>query len=359
MPGVIAAALNREVLRHWAAIVLILWLVLLSARFSLYLAQAVTGQLPAETVFMLAGLKSIGFAVFVMPLALFIALLMVLGRWNQDREAVALAASGMAVSGYLRMLWPSLLLITLLVFVLAIFVVPETTRQGYQLRQQASETADSKLWTAGRFISLGNGALLFADGLSAEDNSLNNVFILAAQNETQILFSAHQALRHTDSNSGERFIILQHGYRYDGLPGTANYRVLKFRRYGVRIDPVQKSAPFKWDAVASVHLWDRQDQAATAELQARLSRPLSVIVLVVSAIWSGRFVSGRGRYTGLFTGILVFILYFNLLGASRTWVARGDIEPWPGLWWVHLIPLLSVWLINTWQQRNWSDRKAA
>jgi lipopolysaccharide export system permease protein len=354
MPRVIAAALNREVLSHWIAILLILWFVLLSARFSLYLAEAVTGQLPASAVLMLAGLKSIGFAVFVMPLALFIALLMVLGRWNRDRESVALAASGLGTSGYLRLLWPTLLLVTVLVFILTLFVVPETTRYGYQLRHQVSEAAVSKLWAAGRFVSLRNGELLlFADSLSEDGNILNNVFVQSSRDKKQILLSAQQAVRHTDEESGDRFIVLQQGYRYDGLPGTVNYRVLKFDQYGVRIDSPGVAVAFKWDAVASHTLFQSSEPAANAELQERLSRPLSVVILVIAGTWLGRFIPGRGRYAGLFAGVLIFILYFNLLGVARTWVAKEESFAGIGLWWVHLVPLASVWLVDKWQQRNW------
>ncbi len=358
MPSVISASLNREVLHHWAAIVLILWFVLLSARFSLYLAQAVTGQLPAEAVFILAGLKSLGFAVFVMPLALFIALLMVLGRWNRDRESVALAASGFSVYGYLRSLWPCLLLVSLLVFVMALFVVPETTRQGYLMRHQASQSVENKLWTAGRFFSLRNGELLlYADTLSSDGRTLHGIFIQLANNKTQLLFSAEYAVRHSDSRSGDRFIVLQNGYRYDGLPGSANYRVLKFKQYGVRIDMPGKNAAFKWDAVATQLLWGNADPAAIAELQARLSRPVSVIVLVIAGVWLGRYIPGRGRYTGLLSGVVIFILYFNLLGLSRAWLAKGEIHPGIGLWWVHLTPLASVWLLEKWPLRDWFSRR--
>ena len=352
MPRVIAAALNREVLSYWLAILLILWFVLLSARFSLYLAQAVTGQLPASAVLILAGLKSIGFAVFVMPLALFIALLMVLGRWNRDRESVALAASGLGVVDYLRLLWPTLVLVTLLVFILTLFIVPETTRYGYQLRHQVSEAAVSKLWAAGRFVSLRNGELLlFADTRSEDGNTLNNVFVQTMHDKKQILLSAQQAVRYTDEKSGDRFIVLQHGYRYDGLPGTVNYRVLKFDQYGVRMDSPGAAAPFKWDAVTSRTLFNSSEPAAKAELQERLSRPLSVVILVIAGTWLGRYIPGRGRYAGLFAGVLIFILYFNLLGVARTWVAKGESFAGVGLWWVHLVPLASVWLVDQWQQR--------
>jgi lipopolysaccharide export system permease protein len=55
----------------------------------------------------------------------------------------------------------------------------------------------------------------------------------------------------------------------------------------------------------------------------------------------------------LFAGVLIFILYFNLLGVARTWVAKGESFAGVGLWWVHLVPLASVWLVDKWQQRNW------
>lgn len=356
MQRVITSALNREVLQHWLAILLVLWFVLLSARFSLYLAQAVTGQLPAETVLALAGLKSVGFAVFAMPLALFLALLLVLGRWNHELESVALAASGFGPGGYLRAVWPSLLLIALLVLVLSLFVVPETARQGYSLRAQASQSLDSALWRPGRFVSLRDGRLLlFADSISADGETLNRVFVQSSNQDDQSLVFAAHARRQLDAQTGARYIVLEQGRRYDGKPGTTNYRVLVFDRYGIRLDAGHASVPFKWDAVPSLSLLHDPRAAARAELQERLSRPVSVVVLLLCAIVLARFIPGKGRYSGLFAGLLVFLLYFNLLGMARSWVAEGALSPVPGLWWVHPVPLLCVWIIDRWQ-RGWLYR---
>ncbi len=354
MPRLIAATLNRELLRNWAAIVFLLWFILLSARFSVYLAQAATGQLPADVVFTLSGLKSIGFAVFVLPVSLFIALLLVMGRWNQSLESVALAASGFSPSAWLRVLWPTLLLVTLLSLVLSLFVAPYTTSLGYSLRSQASQAVVSKLWQAGRFVSLRNGQLLlFADTASADGQTLEGVFVQTAKDNVQTLLSAARARRQTGTRSGAQFVVLESGYRYDGKPGRADYRVLHFERYAVRIDTGTAKTPFKWDAVSSRKLWHSDQPAASAELQQRLSWPLSVLVLVAVGIILGRYMPGKSRYGSLMVGLLVFVLYFNLLGLARGWMVKGSLSPAVGLWWVHAVPVLLALLIDRLQARWW------
>jgi lipopolysaccharide export system permease protein len=45
--------------------------------------------------------------------------------------------------------------------------------------------------------------------------------------------------------------------------------------------------------------------------------------------------------------VLVFIIYFNLMGTAKAWVEQGVIPPSIGIWWVHLLPvLLAVVLLN-------------
>jgi lipopolysaccharide export system permease protein len=42
--------------------------------------------------------------------------------------------------------------------------------------------------------------------------------------------------------------------------------------------------------------------------------------------------------------MLVFALYFNLLGTGQLWLEQGRVPGWLGLWWVHgllLMPLLA------------------
>ena len=45
--------------------------------------------------------------------------------------------------------------------------------------------------------------------------------------------------------------------------------------------------------------------------------------------------------------ILLFVVYYNLLGAAKFWVEKGDVPAAIGLWWVPVLTvLLTLVLLN-------------
>ena len=54
----------------------------------------------------------------------------------------------------------------------------------------------------------------------------------------------------------------------------------------------------------------------------------------------------EGRGGRVLLGILTYTIYANVLYMCRSWVAKGDLSPWLGMWWVHLLALIVavVWL---------------
>ncbi len=77
-----------------------------------------------------------------------------------------------------------------------------------------------------------------------------------------------------------------------------------------------------------------------AELHWRLAVPLSTIILGIFAVPLSRSQPRAGRYGRLGIGLLVFIIYFNLLSAGKAWIEQGTVSPEIGLWWVHAGVLL-------------------
>ena len=45
----------------------------------------------------------------------------------------------------------------------------------------------------------------------------------------------------------------------------------------------------------------------------------------------------QGQYGGIIFGILIYMIYVNLLGAAKVWFEQGDTPEIIGLWWVHLV----------------------
>jgi lipopolysaccharide export system permease protein len=82
-----------------------------------------------------------------------------------------------------------------------------------------------------------------------------------------------------------------------------------------------------------------------------LARPLTVLVLALIAVPLGRFRAGASRYYPLWLGVLVFTLYFNLLGTGQLWLEQGKLPAWAGLWWVHA--LMVALCLGTPQLMRW------
>jgi lipopolysaccharide export system permease protein len=359
MSSVLRRYLSLELLQYWLVITLVLWLILVAARFSLYLGQAASGQLPAAVVLWLLGLKSVAFFVFLLPLTLFLALLWLLGRLNRDYESLALAASGVGSSQLYRAITLPVVVATLLVAILSWYLVPRTAQQGYQLRTQVEQTVDIHALAPGRFHELRSGRwLLFAQRAGREAGTLEAVFVHVHHPERPQVLVAESARVEQFGAGGDQYLVLRNGQRYDGVPGQADYRVLNYEEYAVRIRTASAEPDKKWDAVATSLLWGDPDLQARAELQMRLSRPVTVLVLALIAVPLARFRPAMNRFYPLWMGVLVFTLYFNLLGTGQLWIEQGRIPGWLGLWWVHglLLGLLAGW---TGLRRWWSLRRVA
>jgi len=353
MSSVLRRYLGWELLQYWLVFTLVLWLVLVAARFSLYLGQAAAGQLPAAAVLWLLALKSVAFLVFLMPLALFLALLWLLGRLNRDYESLVLQASGAGAYHFYQWIALPVLLVTLLVALLSAWLVPRTAQQGYQLRARAEQALDIDALVPGRFHELRNGRwLLLALRAGPEPGVLEQVFIHTRHPERPQVLVAEQA-RVDPPGGADRYLVLSNGYRYDGVPGRADYRVLRYREYAVRLQAAPVQAARKWDAVPSVELWNDADPVAAAELHMRLARPVTAVVLALLAIPLARFRPGLSRYYPLWLGVLVFAVYFNLLNIGQLWIGQGRIPAWLGLWWVHALPAAVLGAVTvSWRWRN-------
>ncbi len=359
MSSVLRRYLGRELLQYWLVFTLVLWLVLVAARFSLYLGQAAAGRLPADTVLWLLALKSVGFLVFLMPLALFLALLWLFGRLNRDYESLVLQASGAGAAQLYQAIALPVLLVTLLVALLSAWLVPHTAQQGYQLRARAEQTLDIGALVPGRFHELHNRRwLVLALRAGAEPGVLEQVFIhIDNPGRPQVLVA--QQARVEPAHGADRYLVLSNGYRYDGVPGRADYRVLRYHEYGVRLQAGAVHGPKKWDAVSTAQLWTAAGPAVAAELHTRLSRPVSVLVLALLAIPLARFRPGASRYYPLWLGILVFALYFNLLNVGQLWIEQEQMPAWLGLWWVHALPVGLLAAMSGWSRWRGSRQALA
>ena len=85
--------------------------------------------------------------------------------------------------------------------------------------------------------------------------------------------------------NGDRFAVLLNGRRYEGTPGTLDYRTVDFARYAIRIEPkeIKRDAP-KTSGMTTLELVQDLRPDTMAELHWRIALPIAVLVMALFAI---------------------------------------------------------------------------
>lgn len=342
----------REFLLNLIAVVGVLWLIYVATRFARYLADAAVGNLPADVIFSLLWLNSLGALSVLLPIATFLAVLLGLGRMSADNELTVIAACGIPGNRVRRNVLVFSGVMATIVAVLALFIVPDVLSGRYQLEQKAKVTANTTGLVAGSFKESQRGDWTFySQGISAETGQLQNVFIEIQREPKPLIFRADRGHFEVDPNSGDKYLILEEGYRYEGDAGDRDFVIAQYASHSLLVEKGgQQLYREKAKATPTAVLLARGSNEDLAEVQWRVSSAVMTVILGLLAMTLSHAGPRQGRYAGLMPAVLVYIVYSNLVGVSRAWVEKGDMSPWLGLLWVHILMLFIWWLLTNRQQ---------
>jgi lipopolysaccharide export system permease protein len=257
------------------------------------------------------------------------------------------------------------LVVAALVLVLMLFVNPTIAAEK---NKGISENTILDTLRPGRFQVLSDGKrVVYVEKISRNRQQADNLFIAEEQkpsadqpNTPWIVVSAARGSQEKLLPTHESFIVSHEGFRYSGTPGENAYSVIKFAKYAVRVPtPVFSTAHQESESIPTIKLWqNRSDPVSAAELQWRLSIPLSAFVLMLLALPLSYTRPRQSRYTNLLPAILLYIVYVNLLFVSRNWLEIKMVPIALGMWWVHAVLLLIagslLFLQKHFQLRPWS-----
>jgi len=347
---VIRKSLLKEFTVYFVGSAIVLTLVLSSTRIIRYLALVAQGELPGGAVLGLMSMKLLWAQTIIVPVALFLAVLLALGRWYRDSEMAALSAAGISPVQLVFPVGLLGLLASIPVAILSFYLAPWAEEQTVKIQEQIqSEPALSGI-SSGVFRPFDLGRRIFyVQQLSPDRSRLENVFIRDSGDAAgETLLAAPSGRIEIDESNGDQFLVLEQGYRYDGTAGELDFREMKFNEYALLIEqPELKQKHRKVEAFPTSELWGKGD-IANAELQWRLAIPMSTVMLMLLAVPLSYTAPRSGRAGRLALAGMVYMLYTNFLKVSTSWLEHSEIPSWVGLWWVHLaiIGLFLVLMIN-------------
>ena len=351
----------REFLISLIAVIGVLWLIYVATRFARYLAQAAVGNLPAEVIFNLLWLNSFGAISILLPIGTFLAVLLSLSRMSSDNELTVIAACGIDGNRILRNVVVFSGAMAIITGVLALLIVPDVLSGRYEIEQKAKIAANTTGLVAGSFKESQDGDWTFySQQLSEDKTHMENIFIEIHRDEKPLIFRAERGRFDIESETGDKYLVLEDGYRYEGNAGDLDFRIAEYATHSMLIERGESvQVREKHKSLPTSVLWERGEPQDLAEIQWRVSSAVMTVILSVIAITLAHTGPRQGRYAGFFPAVLVYVIYSNLLGVTRAWVEKGDLAPWIGAIWVHLLMIgIMLMLQNRLKlKRFWQQRK--
>ncbi|MGB5580533.1 MAG: LPS export ABC transporter permease LptF [Woeseia sp.] len=331
----------REVAQTWLSVTSVLLCILLTNQFARVLGDVAKDKLPKDAVFQIIGLTALQYMTVLVPIALFLSIMLALGRLYSDSEMPAMMACRVGPSGIYRpVLWLALPLVAGVAW-LSLEVAPQALSAIERIGVEARRQADLASIEPGKFTSAGdNNAVVYAERVVGS-GVVEKVFLQSRMDNGDVeVVVAERGVQRDSDDPNTRFFVLQNGRRYSGVPGTPRFTVMEFGEHGIPYQLPGLTEPDREPrAMPTLELLTSDDRRAVAELQWRIGVPLSTLILAIFAVPLSRSQPRQGRYGRIVIGLLVFIIYFNLLSAGKAWLEQGAVPEVIGIWWVHALML--------------------
>ncbi len=359
---IIFSYIGKAILATTGAVTLVLMLVIMSGRFVKYLAEAAAGQLDASILFAVIGYRIPGFLELILPLAFFLSILLSYGRMYVDNEMTVLYACGMGPDKLIRYTMVIALVVASLVAWLSLSVSPSGLAKAEALLNAQKHRGEFAGMESGKFYSLRGGRGVTYSEEVSEDGTMSNVFLAEPGNEGSkdparvVVFSERgHSRRHKDN--GENYLVLENGYRIQGVPGRADFQITSFEEYGQRL---ARARPGNRDrkkagSLTTGALLSSDHPAHRAALLWRFSVPLLVLVVTLIAVPLSRTNPRQGRFVKIFPAVIIYILYLVILNVARSGVEEQVPMALLRFWGVHIIFLAVAVVLIAWNN-GWRPR---
>lgn len=333
-------AVRREFTHSAAGVFTVLFAIMMTTQLIRLLNEAAQGSVEAGAVATLLGFTALNYLPHLLSLSLFIAILLTLSRAYRDSEMVVWFSAGVPLTAWIRPVMTFAAPLVATIAVLAFFLSPWALSESAEFRGKLSMRKDAGQVSPGAFQESSTGdRVVFVEGVADDSSQVRNVFVSETRPDRLAVTVAGSGYQEIAEN-GDRFIVLQDGRRYEFAPGTAEFRVLDYARYAVRLETRETRGIERTPRnMPTLELMAIDSRAHRAELLSRLSLPISALVLAVLSIPLS-FVNPRaGRSANMLLAIMAYLLYNNLMTISQGWVASGKLSFAVGFIGVHVLML--------------------
>lgn len=330
---IITRYITQEILRPFVLICAVLLLLMVSYSALVLLADAESHLLSVKLLVVLIFSKTIAAFELFLPLALYITLLIGLGKLYSKSEISALQASGMSVFALMRCLMPLILLITIATAIVSIFVRPWAYDLRYAAKYQAKQTLDFERLEEGYFYeNKDSGQVFFVKNINQDDQVKNDIFIYQPGQQIDRIIYAKKGYTREASDKLSPVMVFEQGSAFL-LSETVSDTLVNFGQFVLQSKDRQIAPPsFKRKAASTIYLAKSGDRYEQAEYQWRVTSAFKALLLAMIAVMLAKTSPRQGKYGKLIIGVLIFFLVHGGSLVLKAWIEQGTMNTMPGLW---------------------------
>jgi len=349
MTSIVQRYLVREILRSASATTLVLFVILMSNTLGSLLSDIAGGDLPRAALWPALIGQAVSLLSMLLPLGLFLGVVFAFGRLYKDHELVALQACGFGYDGLYRAVMTVAVSAAALTALISLWAGPAALQYAKGMIDLNRDVNQFAQLRPGHFNSLEGGNLVFyMQNLSADGRRIEGVIVADRRTGRESMEVAREGSTRIDPKSGDVFMELGQGRRYEGRPGQQDYRIIGYERHGILLKKKkQRKRGLYVDEKPTRSLLSSNRREDQAEFWWRITLPLTLLVLALLAAPLSWISPRQGRYGKVGLAVFSFIVYLNLLGLSRSALETGRLPLWLNYWWVHvLFVVFALWLLG-------------
>lgn len=352
--------LIREIFKTQLVILFILLVIFFAQQLIRVLSTAVSQNLPSDLIFSLLGLGMPTLAQLMLPLSLFLALLLTLGKLYAESEITIMKACGLGQSTLVLVVF----LLSLFTAVIATYntflVSPWAIQKQIDLLEQAKANPSLSSLTAGKFIGSDDGKfVIYIDSIKNEQ--LNQVYLFQVNQHNNIrpsIITADKGTLHQLPNNSQ-VLTLNNSTRYEGTALLPDFRITESEKYEAYLQFNQVNAESnKIERLSFTELLSTNTNEAKSELFWRLSLILATPLLGLIALALSKVNPRQGRFAKLLPALLIYLSYFLIVSSIKTAGENDRLDPTWLSFSVYLGFLLLAVFLNSWDtQRMYKIRR--
>lgn len=340
--------ITQQVATNTLVVLGFLLVLMLSGRLIRYFGMAAQGRLDIGLLFTIIGYNLPTFVELILPLAFFVALMLVLGRMYIDQEMSVLFASGMDRGRVLVLLLPLVGAVFVLEAGVSIWAKPWGVRHSEQVWHKQSLASALDLVRPQTFISSGDYHL-YVEAFDRDKRELRGLYVLNTRDDGRTdVITAERALQvPTREDDPMTLLDLYAGKRYTLSADSARYNQASFARYRISLQKpnIDKVTPQNVESQTIGKLWRaRTESAAQAELGYRVSLPWLMLIAALLAMPLAQVNPRQGRWLRLLPAVLIFTSCAIAIISLKTAVSKQKVSVWAYAWLLAALLLATLYL---------------